>query len=202
MNNLIWHVRRAQKASELALSWRDYRVGAAAIAYDPKTRMYGTFVGANIKPGPDSDINIHAEQMVLAKVKMHDLPNVVAMAIWGDPDDKDSNPFGVPTRRPCQRCDQMFMEAPEVSERMLILSSNKDLTVCEFYSPQELHDYYERGNLSAPINEIPHYDLSDAMDDQYYTEEIELTYLLPKIWRLFPESQHVQRFKLDQVPMP
>ena len=141
--------------------------------------------------------------MVLAKVRMNDLPNVVAMAVWGDPDDENSNPFRAPTRRPCpERCDPMFVTIPEVSERMLILSSNEDFSVCELYTAKELHDYYEKDDLTIPLSEVPPYDLSDSMDDAYYGEQIEIPYLLPKVWKLFPESPHVQRFQLDEIAIP
>ena len=48
INNLVWQIRQAKKVSELAVSWRNYNVGAAAIAYDPDNRMYGTLSGQTL----------------------------------------------------------------------------------------------------------------------------------------------------------
>ncbi len=196
INGLIAQIRKAKSAAGMAWSWRGYRVGAAGIAFDFERRIYGSFVGANIKPAQDSPMNIHAEQMVIAKARFHKLPSIIALAVWGDPNDTDSNPNGAKTRRPCLRCDHMFIEEPEVSDRTLILSSNQDFTACEFYTVRELHDFY-LNNESGQLTDVPIYDLSDSMNDSDYNNRIEIPHLLPKVLRLFPESPQVQMLGLE-----
>lgn len=186
INNLIWAVRAAAKSSEQAVSWRNYRVGAVAIAYNLEAPAMGIVVGANFKPDRTTGLNLHAEQIALAKARQHHLNKVMALAVWGDPNDENANPTKAPTLRPCRRCSDMFDIAPAVLPETFILGGNSDWSVCEFYTVKELSDYYKKSEATGPISETPCYSLADDMDDRRYEAEILATYLWPKVHNLYP----------------
>ncbi len=185
INSLIWEIRAANMISETARSWRNYRVGAAVLAYNFENPAMGSFVGANFKPEEGGGPNIHAEQAALAKARTAGLDHAIGIAVWGDPSDLDANPSQSPTLRPCRRCSEMFTTAPEVHPDTLILSGNTDLTTCEFYTAGELAKYYEDPEARGPISEVPSYSLADDMDDDWYMANIFIPYLLPKMNGLY-----------------
>jgi cytidine deaminase len=186
LNTFVALTRAAAKSSEIALSWRNYKVGAAVLAYNLGTPAMGTFIGANIKPQPAGGLNLHAEQIALAKARINNLNHIFGISIWGDPADLDANPSHSPTRIPCRRCDKMFSELPEVKPETLIVSSNVDLTVCELYTVEELRRYYQNPEAHGPVSDMPCYSLADDMDDTEYEETVFVPHLLPKIIDLYP----------------
>lgn len=188
INNLIWLIRAAQQTAPQALSWRDYKVGSAVLAYDFETPAMGITVGMNIKPDQDGSINLHAEQLALAKARRMKLNHVMAIAVWGDPTDANANPSGESTLRPCRRCDDMLRAIPEVKTETLILSGNSDLSVCELYTAMELQTFYSSPEAQGNISSIPYYSLAENMDDDAYTTDIFLPHLLPKVRSLYPNS--------------
>lgn len=186
LNNFVALIRSAAKSSEIAMSWRNYIVGAAVLAYNLDTPAMGTMVGGNIKPEQTGGLNLHAEQIALAKASNNNLDYIFGIAVWGDPTDLDANPNHSPTRTPCRRCDKMFSELPEVKPDTLIVSSNADLSVCELYTVEELKRYYQNPEAFGPISDMPCYSLADDMDDTAYEETVFIPHLLPKIIDLYP----------------
>ncbi|MGD0284160.1 MAG: hypothetical protein ABSB12_00995 [Candidatus Saccharimonadales bacterium] len=186
INNFVSLIRSAAKSSEIAVSWRNYIVGAAVLAYNLDTPAMGATVGGNIKPEQTGGLNLHAEQIALAKARKIKLNCIFGIAVWGDPTDLDANPNHSPTRIPCRRCDKMFSELPEIKPETLIVSSNADLSVCELYTVEELRRYYQNPDAYGPITDMPCYSLADDMDDIEYEESVFIPYLLPKIIDLYP----------------
>jgi cytidine deaminase len=171
LNNMMAIIRAAAHAEEMAESWRNYKVGAAVLAYNFEARAFGVTVGANYKPQQGGGPNIHAEQVALAKARRIGFNEVFAIGVRADPEDDDANPRHLPTLPPCGRCKGMLADAPEVSDRTLVLSANLDLRQCEIYSVGELLAYYDDPDSRPRVApDIPVYSLADDYDEDYYNE--------------------------------
>lgn len=194
INQLIYLIRASAAESAKAVSWRDYRVGAAAVSFNFDTHVTSVMTGSNVKPEENGGLNLHAEQISLAKVRRFQLGEVIAMAVWGDPTDLDANPNQEPTLRFCRRCSDMFDSAPEITDKTILLSGNRDFSKCELYTADELGDYYKDPGAVGLISDTPPFSLADDMDDDRYTQEVLVPYFLPKIASLYPDSPFGRSF--------
>lgn len=125
-------------------SYRGFRVGAAALAYSAGHSVMAIMTGANIKPSPDSPINIHAETMAIAKARHWQVPNIYAMAVWGPTQPDQQSGIASPTLHMCGLCRAMAAspDTPEISDRTLIVSGNADFSVAELYTVPEIVAYH------------------------------------------------------------
>lgn len=153
--NLAATLNRAQQATELARSHRDYRVGAVAVMYNLDEAIMAVLKGYNIKPdkGSGGD-NFHAEQIAIAKGRSLGLDNLAAISVIADPDDEDANPRNLPTLPPCTRCVGMFKEEPEVTPTTTVLGSNLDLKVCELYDVAHLYNPYDAAHNPSGVRKL------------------------------------------------
>lgn len=169
------------EARDIALSWRDYRVGSVVLAYNLETGAMGTFVGGNVKPQPEGGLNLHAEQIAIAKARAASMSDVMAISVIADPNNQDANPTGAPTLRPCRRCSKMFEDSAEVDGRTRIFSTDLDLTACETYTAGELSAYYKDPHARGPINSIPPFSLQSDEDVEIYDYTIKLPHLVQQV---------------------
>ncbi len=136
--------RRAQESAKRAVSWRGFKVGAAALAVNLEDKRMGTVVGMNIKPAEDSQTNIHAEQVAVAKARAFGLSRILALNVWGEPQADSTSGIISPTLHPCGLCRTFLCrpEAPEITDQTFIMSGNGDFSYCEIYTPSELAAYH------------------------------------------------------------
>jgi hypothetical protein len=65
--NLLLALHRAREAQELAVSYRDFKVGAAIVGLAFQPSNFQIMTGVNVKPDEESNMNVHAEQVALQK---------------------------------------------------------------------------------------------------------------------------------------
>lgn len=142
-NALIITLLGAEKARQHADSYRQFLVGAAAVAYfyGPRGRRSLNFMhGANVKPIQGSDvINVHAEQMVMAGIQASKAPGesvyVPVMAVVGDLQPDQQSGEETLTLHPCGVCRDAFHQPDTpVDERTVFVTANPDFTVVEWFS--------------------------------------------------------------------
>lgn len=142
-NALIIALLGAEKARRYADSYRQFLVGAAAVAYfyGPRGRRSLNFAhGANVKPIQGSDIiNVHAEQMVMAGIQASKAPDesvyVPVMAVVGDLQPDQQSGEETLTLHPCGVCRDAFDQSDTpVDKRTLFVTANPDFTVVEWFS--------------------------------------------------------------------
>lgn len=142
-NSLIVALLGAEKARQHADSYRQFLVGAAAVAYfyGPYGRRSLSFMhGVNVKPIQGSDvINVHAEQMVMAGIEASKAPDesvyVPVMAVVGDLQPDQQSGEETSTLHPCGVCRDAFGQPDTpVDERTLFVTANTDFTVIEWFS--------------------------------------------------------------------
>ncbi len=179
---LVHAIDRAKSNSILAQSWRNYNVGSSAVMCNFETGRVGFLDGYNIKPSEgDGYLNLHAEQIAIAKGRYNGLNKVIGITVYADPINDDANPNGHPTLQPCMRCTDMFEEIPEVDEKTLVLGSNLDLSVCELYTVGSLF------SPGTPKLVDKTFSLQKAEDLQHFDREIN-PYLVHPIFSMFGVS--------------
>lgn len=135
LTNLVHAAYRSSQAAKHSLSWRNFAVGSSALMTNYDTGMMGMMSGFNVKPESGRvGLNIHAEQMAISKGRRAGLNRVVGITVYAEPHDDDANPFHRPTLAPCARCVDMFIDAPEVDNETIVLSTDTTMKVCELYS--------------------------------------------------------------------
>jgi cytidine deaminase len=176
LTKLVHAADRARENSALALSWRNYNVGSSAIMCNFTTGQMGFFSGFNVKPEQgQSTLNLHAEQVSIAKGRAQGLNRVIGISVLADPSDNDANPDSHATLRPCNRCVQMFVDIPEVTENTLVLGTNQDLSVCELYTVACLINH----DISMLVDEP--FALQNENDLEYYDRVIQPQLVIPLI---------------------
>ena len=181
MTGLVNAIYRAQKSSSYARSWRGYNVGASAAMCNFENGQMGYLDGYNVKPEEGSiGLNLHAEQIAIAKGRLAGLNRVLAIAVYANPDNEDANPYANPTLRPCGRCVDMFKTTPEVDDRTLVMGANLDFSVCEMYTFGALRKaVVENGKYVHETLVNGPFRLQTEEDLEYYDRNIKTTLVLP-----------------------
>lgn len=112
-------------AEEQAVSYRDFKVGASACAFDDMGMRIGYFFGANYKPSPNAD-KYCAELDIVQKVRASRFNRIVALAVFGPSEFADVDPFPSPTLHPCRVCRTMLDEDPLFKDNPLIVTTNQE----------------------------------------------------------------------------
>jgi cytidine deaminase len=182
MSKLVHAADRAKDSSLFALSWRNYRVGSSAFMCNFETGNMGFLDGFNVKPDSKaSSLNLHAEQIAIAKGRAQGLNRVIGITVYADPDNDDANPNKYTTLRPCGRCVEMFKSIPEVTENTLILGTNLDLSECELYTARSLFDQNVPMLVPEPFALVTEDDLT------YYDRNIQ-PYLINPMYEMFMQK--------------
>lgn len=142
-NALIQCLFNAEEARKHADSYRNFLVGAAAVAYfygPHGSRMMELYSGANVKPIQGSDvINVHAEQMIMANIAASQQPDeevyVPIMAVVGDLQPDQQSGLESLTLPPCGVCREAFKQPDTpVDYRTLFVTASPDFTTLEWFS--------------------------------------------------------------------
>lgn len=159
--SLLFALHRAREARELAVSYRDFNVGAAIVALGlGGPASYQVLTGINIKPDETSQLNGHAEQMAIYKANDRDFNAVSIVAIVGEtqPDQQSGNHMH--TLHPCGLCRDFMGEHPMIDdEATLFVTALPDLRTIELTNLAGLRRYHEDPELEA--NRIPCFKLPE-----------------------------------------
>lgn len=189
LTGLVHGANRAELASQNAVSWRNFNVGASASMCNFKTGRMGFLDGYNVKPKENSSsLNLHAEQIVLRKGRDNGLDRMVGIAVYADAVDDNANPYNTATLRVCGRCVTMFATAPEVDDRTIILGTNLDMSMCELYTFGALKSARLENNALTHDLLVPEsFSLQSEEDLEQYDREIKPK-LVSTIYNLYSET--------------
>ncbi len=157
-DNVSFILLEAEKSREFADSYRNFRVGSAALAvYRRGEQMRKSFVhGANSKPVSGSDIiNVHAEHTILSMVETgrrtdEQTHHVPLVGIIGDLQADQQSGTDTATLHPCGICREAFQEQESlVDSTSLIVTTNPDFTAVEWFSTAALARLHDEGDDSG-----------------------------------------------------
>lgn len=144
-------IRARTAAAKRGRSYRDFRVGAAALLSSARPeylRSIGRtdhviYTGANWKMGKD-DRNTCAEQEIVAQVRQqeHLFPprKIFALAIAGEAQDEPDRESGVftPTLHPCSHCRRLLQQVSGMKPDTIIMTVSRSSDTMEVMTFAEL----------------------------------------------------------------
>lgn len=131
-----------------AHSYRGFLVGAGAMAVGDNNR-FGRMLGYNVKLDETDRVNIHAEDLVLAKAQDMDYGRIAMLAVIGLTQEDHASGKTTETLHPCGRCRGRLSESPLIGEDTLIVTARPDFTVIELSSIGGLRRLHETGDTSG-----------------------------------------------------
>ena len=174
-------------ARPLALSYRKFRVGAAAMVTlfgGDRQWSYMLSHGANVKPVDSDVINVHAEHELMIKAKESteegEEVNIPIMLVIGDLQADQQTGRESPALHPCGVCRGAFMEEDSpISQETLIVTANPGLTIFEWFSVRALNRFHATGEYrDMGMAEFPERPLSfDRVEPDPVTGTISLSRL-------------------------
>jgi cytidine deaminase len=128
-------------ADNVAISWRNFKVGAAVLAINPTEYKQGIFLGANFTPDPPAEDGTHAvkvcaEQVALQKAINSGYDRIIAITVSGQRQPDIRSGLLTPTLHPCGPCRDVSGALHQVADDALILST---ATTPEGEDAYELH---------------------------------------------------------------
>ena len=150
-DNAILLLTAAERARAFSRSWRDFRVGAAALAiYEGGgfPTEYRLIHGANFKPEESSnEVNIHAEDILnhraLEGCRPEQKVSIAAFAVVGDLQPDQQSAVVTDTLHPCGLCRDSFMHpGSPIGPETLGITANTGFTAFEWFIINALRAYH------------------------------------------------------------
>jgi len=172
--NLLRALHQAREAQTNAVSYRDFKVGAALVALTFRPSNFQIVTGANVKPDEESAMNVHAEQVALQKAHDRHASAVSMIAVVGKTQSDKQSGHEMHTLHPCGLCRGVMDTNPLVdNQATLIASALPDFSAIELYSVEGLKKYHETQDDSSITRfELPKLSLFDPVRPQ--TDPFEL----------------------------
>lgn len=171
--------RQAQKDN--AISYRNFNVGAAGVAYNPDNSRLGIFTGFNAKVDGTDLINIHAEEVVVGKIRRFGGSIITLLAVVGDLQPDQQSGTVTTTLHPCGRCRKMLAETGLVTDRTVFMSATIDLQNVEIYDLPalvRLHDEGVDGTFDrVKLPEFPVDTPGETEWDEVWDSQVSLAFL-------------------------
>ncbi len=186
INNLVFLIRSAEVAGAQAASWRDKRVGAAAYCMDRDNSRNGIVGGYNVRTHNGVEMNIHAEEMGIARAEYKGFTDIAALTVWGEPEFDEILGETPTTLLPCRLCLDFMKKSPLITNRTAILSGNSDFSTCQLYGLEDLEKYYDPNRPDEP--KMQRMNLRrDVLENRDYDDA--LMFLMLETWtRLNPDA--------------
>jgi cytidine deaminase len=142
--NVLVALHRAREAQELAVSYRDFNVGAAAVALTHQNAGFQILPGINAKTNEDGPLNMHAEQLALRTAKAIKADMVSIVAVVGETQADQQSGHEMHTLHPCGKCRTKLADDPMIdNDATLIFSALPSLRTIEVGTVNSLLAYHE-----------------------------------------------------------
>lgn len=161
-SNLLFALHRAVQARKLAVSYRNFNVGASVMTFKLNPPESVFYTGINIKPEQESVINVHAEQLALQKIKDFGGQVITMVAVVGELQADTQSGRLAETLHPCGLCRDKLADSGLLDQkRSLIVSALPDLRTIEMYSPEALNRFHDTQDDSGifRVNRLPEMEL-------------------------------------------
>ncbi|MGB4957281.1 MAG: hypothetical protein WBO49_02450 [Candidatus Saccharimonas sp.] len=147
---ILFALHRAREARDLAVSYRNFTVGASIVALSIGSPRFQLLSGINVKPDEQSMMNVHAEQTALQKVDDRHYSAVSIVAVVGETQSDQQSGKMMHTLQPCGLCRNILAMHPCIHpENTLIVSALPSLETIEAYSVASLERFHKTGDRSG-----------------------------------------------------
>lgn len=161
--NVLAALHKARAARELAVSYRDFTVGAAIVALTSRNAGFQILPGINAKPDEESSLNMHAEQLALRTAKSVGANLVSIVAVVGETQADQQSGHEMHTLHPCGKCRTKLADDPMVdNDATLIFSALPDLRTIEVSTIKGFQAYHNEEDPDASgvtLFQLPDLDL-------------------------------------------
>lgn len=148
--NILFALNKARAARELAISYRDFTVGATLVGMKYRPSLLQDITGINIKPEEESAINIHAEQLALTKLEENGFESVSMVVVVGETQSDQQSGKAMHTLHPCGICRNILLASPMIDpELTLVVSALPSFKTIEIASLKDLKAFHENGDESG-----------------------------------------------------
>lgn len=148
--NILTALHLAADARGLAASYRDFNVGAAVLALKPEVARKQFLTGINAKPEPETEVNIHAEQLAIQKARDRGFTAIRIVAVIGETQNDTQSGHEMCTLHPCGLCRAAMEHSPLIdNDKTLIVTALPSLRTLEFSNIQSLKKYHEEKDFTA-----------------------------------------------------
>ena len=142
--DILFALHRAREAHKLAVSYRGFDVGAAALALAYGPTRFQLLTGVNIKPDEQSLLNVHAEQSTLRRTMYKGYEHISLLAVVGNTQHDQQSGHYMHTLHPCGLCRKALRGSRLIDpESTIIVSALPDLRTIEAYNLNQLDTYHD-----------------------------------------------------------
>lgn len=138
-------LHEAAEFRQRAASYRNFNVGAAAWCKGPGN-WSSRVVGHNVKLDETDQVNIHAEDVLTAKIEDGQLGKIAVLAVIGPTQEDHASGKTTKTLHPCGRCRDRLGASPAMTPSTLIVTARPDFTAIEFASLAAIRALHETGD--------------------------------------------------------
>lgn len=148
--NILFALNKARKAREMAVSYRNFNVGASIMGLRTEPSNVCFYTGVNIKPEENSVINIHAEQLALNKLKELGYDMVSMVVVVGETQPDQQSGKDMHTLHPCGLCRGVLLESDLIDPDLtLVVCALPDFKTIEIANLNALKNFHETGDDSG-----------------------------------------------------
>ncbi len=161
--NVLISLHRAREAQELAVSYRDFKVGAAVVALTHSNAGFQILPGINAKTNEEGPLNMHAEQLALRTAEAVKANMVSIVSVVGETQDDQQSGHKMHTLHPCGKCRAKLAQHPMIdNDATLIFSALPNLRTIEVGTVNSLlayHDEHDPDQSGMTLFEFPDLEL-------------------------------------------
>jgi cytidine deaminase len=152
---LIQALNKARESREIAVSHRNFNVGATVVSLKKSPSRLSTLTGFNAKPEEDSEVNMHAEQLAIQKMEDREDDFISMIVIVGDTQSDKQSGHEMHTLHPCGLCRDVMDRHPAIdNEATIIVSALPTFQTIELYSLNALKRFHENHGDDSGIQKF------------------------------------------------
>ena len=136
---LIDYVRDVRKRAK---SWREFNVGAFALAHSRYNGYFPPFWGFNVKENPEDKTDC-AEKRLILSAEEAGFDRIIVLAVSGPLQKDEISGRESPTLHPCWRCRELFQESPIMHPKTLIFTVHPEFDIFELRTVEQLINFHE-----------------------------------------------------------
>lgn len=145
--NVLAALHQARKAQELAVSYRDFKVGSAVVGLSQRNAGFLISPGINAKTNKDGPLNMHAEQLALRTAETMGADMISIVTVVGETQTDTQSGHEMHTLHPCGLCRDKLTNHPMIdNDATLIFSALPDLRTIEAGTVNDLRAYHDGTN--------------------------------------------------------